>query len=145
MFYNISMFHSRSARKRYNRQNQLSSECDFCAPQERVARIVEENEFALVIENRTHYTYWERRRVQSHLLVIPKQHVMRLQELDAAARLAVMDLIAKYEDADYDVYLRSPKSPTRSVGHHHTHLIKSDKKLHNFVFFLGRPYLLIHR
>lgn len=80
-----------------------------------------------------------------HLMVIPKKHVAHLSNLPATERHAIMDLIAKYEEHGYDVYLRSPVNPTRSVTHQHTHLIKTEKKLSNFIFFIARPYLLIHR
>lgn len=109
------MYHTRKVRNTYrhlNNQSKKRTGCDFCDPHTHVPVIIEETAHAFVIENRVAYSFWERRRVTQHLMVIPKQHVGHLSDLPTAARHDVMDAIARYEQHGYDVFMRSPKSPT---------------------------------
>lgn len=135
-------YHFRKTRKRYS-SFERPEKCQFCTPQNDAKRIVAETEHAFVIENRTHYDQWELRRVIDHLLIIPKRHVLGLNELQADERADIMDIIAEYEGVKgYEIYARSPKSASRSVAHQHTHLIKTDHQPGRGMFFLKKPYIL---
>lgn len=135
------MYHYRSTRKRYNSTPKTAS-CPFCDPAEHKERIIRETEHAYVIPNRTFYDQWEARRVVDHLMIVPKQHVLQLQDLSQVARLDVINLMAEYEAADYQIYARSPGSKSRSVDHQHTHLIKTKGKHGRGLFILFKPYIV---
>lgn len=135
-------YHSRKTHKKYRAYPKPES-CHFCDPSEFTPRLVAEREHAYVIPNRTFYDQWELRRVVDHLLLVPKEHVLQLADLSEAARQDVIDLMAEYEAAGYEIYARSPKSVSRSVAHQHTHLIKTDDKSRRGLFFWEKPYILL--
>lgn len=135
-------YHSRKTRKRYN-SFPAATECHFCDPQTHAEGIALETAHAHVVINRTFYDQWELRRVVDHLLVLPKRHVLSLQELNEAERLDIMNIIADYEGKGYEIYARSPVSHTRSVPHQHTHLIKTGGKTGRGLLFWRKPYILL--
>lgn len=136
------MYHYRKSRNEYARYPK-PKDCPFCDAQETGQRILRETEHALVIPNRTFYDVWETRSVLDHLLVIPKRHVKSLSELSDAEKLDIVTLIGDYEKGDYSMYARAGTSVTRSVGHQHTHLIKTDAKMAKFYLHIKKPYLTV--
>lgn len=106
-------------------------------------RKVFESTHCFVITNRVFYDVWELRDVTDHLLVIPKEHAMTLQDLSPEARLDIMNVFALYEAQHYNIYARSPASITRSVVHQHTHLIKAENRIARGALMVEKPYVLI--
>jgi diadenosine tetraphosphate (Ap4A) HIT family hydrolase len=115
--------------------------CPFCDESQR-KNAVRETEHAYVMPNRVSYDHWESRDVIDHLMVIPKQHVKSFAELSDAAKIEIMSLIGEYEAGDYNVYARARTSPTRSVAHQHTHLIRTAVRPGRLMLYLRRPYFL---
>lgn len=135
------MFHYRKNLKRY-RSFPKPAVCTFCEDN-MVDRKVLETKHAYVVPNRVFYDLWELRAVTDHLLVVPKRHVRSLKELNQAERADIMDILSDYEAKNYNVYARAIDSKQRSVGHQHTHLIKTaDKQAHGSLS-VQKPYIFI--
>jgi len=140
MGYNTNMFHYPKTLKEY-KKNLGAASCPFCSADELSDRILAETEHAYIIPNKTAYDLWEVRTVVDHLLVIPKRHVRSLKELSPDERADIMNILADYEDQNYNVYARGKISNVRSVVHQHTHLIKTNQKEHRGTFFMRKPYI----
>jgi ATP adenylyltransferase len=95
-----------------------------------------------VVANKFPYEFWDNRPVVEHLLLIPKRHVLSLDELTLEEKSQAIHLMSQYESKDYSVYWRSQNNQTRTVPHQHTHLIKLQKKNTRFLLYVRRPYLL---
>ena len=105
--------------------------------------ITEETAHHTIVPNRVMYDLWELRRVEDHLLVIPKRHVKGLGELTDIEKLDHVNLIAKYELNGYNTYARGVGSLQRSVEHQPTHLIKTYTKQAHGSIINKKPYFLI--
>lgn len=116
--------------------------CSFCDSTDMQPRIVHETDHCFVIPNRTSYDVWELRDVLDHLLVIPKQHVTNIQDLSNEARLDIMNVLAHYDAADYNIYARTTSNTNRSVPHQHTHLIKTNNAIGRGLLLVRKPYVL---
>lgn len=124
------------------RNHTETGDCPFCAPPKEV--IVEELPLSIVVRSSYPYDLWEYRYVTEHLLVCPRRHVPSLGDLTVAEKTEIMDVFARYEAADYNVYGRSAQSQHRTVPtHQHTHLIKISHKKTRFAFYMAKPYLLL--
>lgn len=135
------MFHYRKNLKRY-RSYPKPKVCAFCET-DLDGQKVHESKHAYVIPNRVFYDLWELRAVTDHLLVVPKRHVRSLHELTKAERADIMDVLCEYEAKNYNVYARAVDSKQRSVGHQHTHLIKTHDKQARGSLSIQKPYVFI--
>jgi diadenosine tetraphosphate (Ap4A) HIT family hydrolase len=130
---------------RYNQKHQQENlGCPFCAGSD-ISGLIETTEHMLVIENHIPYDVFEGGAVENHYMVIPKQHRTRLADFTSAERQDYIDLIAKYEDADFNSYTRSTLSKTRSLEHYHTHLLRTPSGMPKWLFYVERPYVLLFR
>lgn len=136
------MYHYRKTRNIYA-SHPIPTNCNFCDLGEMTPQIVYESTHCFVIPNRVFYDIWELREVTDHLMVIPKEHAMSLQELMPEARLDIMNVLAKYEAEHYNIYARTPSSVSRSVVHQHTHLIKTKDDSARGALMMKKPYLFI--
>lgn len=102
----------------------LAGRCPFCQLTELNHKILGDTEHFYIIENRFPYSVWDSHRVQEHLLLLPKQHVVLLADLPAEALDEYTKLVTEYGSDNYSTYARSADNPARSQPHHHTHLIK---------------------
>lgn len=136
------MYHYRKTRKVY-KSFPKHPECEFCDYENIKPSLVEETDHARIIKNRVFYDVWELRNVTEHLMVIPKRHAAKLADLNPDEKLDIMNVIARYEADEYNIYAREPASISRSVAHQHTHLIKTGKKLGRALFFTHKPYFFI--
>jgi diadenosine tetraphosphate (Ap4A) HIT family hydrolase len=125
----------------HNHENQG---CPFCAGQE-FHTVIEATSHMLVIENHIPYDVFEGGAVESHYMVIPRQHRARLADFTSAERREYIELIAKYEDADYNSYTRSTQSKTRSLEHYHTHLLRTPSGTSRWMLYIERPYILLFK
>ncbi len=135
------MFHYRKNLKRY-RSYPKPAVCAFCE-ENLDERKVYETKHAYVVPNRVFYDLWELRAVTDHLLVVPKRHVRSLSQLTKAEKVDIMDILAEYEGKNYNVYARAINSKQRSVGHQHTHLIKTHDKQARGSLSVQKPYIFI--
>ena len=135
--------HYRKTHKKYKANND-KSRCPFCTP-ETVAKSVLTTELCYVVPNITKYDVWELHDVTDHLLILPKRHVTKLQELTDQERLDIMNIAAKYEAKGYNVYARGKNFVKRSQEHQHTHLIKATNKRPWIFFYLSKPYFVFKK
>lgn len=82
-----------------------------------------------VIRNLFPYAVWDSAVVEDHLMIVPARHVLSLDEYTDGEGLDFLALVRRYEAAGYAIYSRAPQSLSRSVGHVHTHLIKTGRFL----------------
>lgn len=116
--------------------------CAFCTSAQEEPALAG-NETMYVIANRTSYDIFEGYRVAEHLMIIPKAHRASLAEFTENEMIDFMRLAGEYEAKGYSVYARGVDSPTRSVAHQHTHLIKLTGKAPNVMLYTSRPHVLI--
>ena len=124
--------------------HQKRAGCPFCR-QDTIDNALFENDFVYIVPNLTQYDLWELFDVEDHLLIIPKRHVEKLNELSTAESLAIMEQAAKYEAEGYNIYARGVGFVNRSVKHQHTHLIKVTNKKPKIALFLQSPYYLFKK
>lgn len=134
------MHHFRKTMKKYI--SRKSYDCPFCKP-ETLAEAIYQDDHVYVVPNITKYDLWELHDVEEHLLLVPKRHVEDLASLDSKERLAVMDVMAKYEVKGFNAYARGVGFVKRSVKHQHTHLIKASNKRPRASIYIKKPYFLI--
>lgn len=98
--------------------------CAFCDHIDRHCDIIATYRAFFLVRNRFPYVHWENQTVASHLMIIPKQHVLSLSELTPTEVDEWATLCAEFEGKDHTIFSRSPGDKSRSVAHQHTHLIK---------------------
>ena len=107
----------------YRRKNKQSG-CVFCYDDafDKNRKIVQITNTMMVIENDFPYKRWANQPVASHLMIVPKRHVLKIADLtdDESADLA--QLMAAYDEQNYSFYIRSFADKYRSVAHIHGHL-----------------------
>jgi diadenosine tetraphosphate (Ap4A) HIT family hydrolase len=135
------MFHYRKNHLQKTRYPKITG-CHFCAD-DMPSRTIVETKHAVVIANRAFYDRWELRPVTDHLLLVPKRHVASLAELTKEERFDIMALMADYEAQNYNIYARGVSSKQRTVGHQHTHLIKTKDKQARGSFSWFKPYIFL--
>lgn len=62
--------------------------------------------------------------MSEHLLVIPKRHLLKVDEFSKSEQIDFAELLADQDNNGYSFYLRSHSDTYRSVGHVHGHLFK---------------------
>lgn len=126
------------------RQKRGSDACPFCEmvtiPNEDV---LEETTYCLIVNNPFGYDLWDECGVERHWMIIPKRHVVSLNELTDEERLDYMQQVGRFADEGYSLYARAPGNVTGSVTHQHMHLIKIDNKRKKFLFFLRKPHVVV--
>lgn len=139
------MLHYRKTKivyKKHNAADIVRNDCGFCRNETR-SRVLYENKTMFVIPNRVSYDMFEGRRVIDHVMVIPKEHHESFAVFNDQEKIDAMTIIADYESRGYNVYARGVGSPSRSVKHQHTHLIKLTEKPSNLIIYARKPYLLV--
>ena len=77
-------------------------------------------------------------------MIIPKSHRVDFADLTEPERLDYMEFVGKYQNLNYNLYVRAPKSSTRSVAHIHTHLLHMPGKRVKTMLYLDKPYMVLH-
>ena len=124
---------------RHRKRKKLSSKCPFCnIPEHEVVRETKSFKIVIVLLK---YSSWDRQPVESHLMVIPKKHTDKIGELTKSEAVEFIDIIGSYESQGYNTYFRAPATKTKTIAHHHTHLIKPEDAEHKFIFYIKKPYM----
>lgn len=137
------MYRNRKSETAYNNQRKTSSvACVFCTIVYDKAKVVNETKFFWIYKNLFSYNTWDNLDVKEHLMIIPKEHITKLSELNGSAQRSYMELVTEYDEKGYSHYLRAAGNATKTIDHMHTHLIRLGAKPHNIHFFLRKPYIL---
>lgn len=128
---------------RQHRKHKLQTTCSFCAIEKNDKQFVEGKKYFKIIKNRYAYSFWDGQGVSEHLMVVPRQHISSLAELDDMAKIEYVDILQSYEKQGYNVYARAPQSIMKSIVHQHTHLIKTDNKVKRLVVTVTKPLIRI--
>ena len=137
------MYRTRRHNKQYEKQKKSTNVCPFCDPSEIDYRLIEQTDHTYVIPNKHPYDVWEHHRVLDNLMVIPKRHVAHLGDLTDEELIDVMRVVARYEEAGYNIYARTSGSARRSQVHQHTNLIKINNREPKVSLVIRKPYFLI--
>ena len=120
----------------------LAGECPFCVIKKGDPDVVEEATHFWVIRNSAPYSIWDGQGVNDHLLIIPKQHTVKLGSLKGVAAIEFLRLVDTYEELGYNLFARAPISQMKSVVHQHTHLIQPNNKHTNFILYFRKPFYI---
>ncbi len=141
------MHHFRKSLKIYesHRKSDTSkSDCTLC-PGRNVGKILHQGNTMYVLKNRVMYDIFDGRRVEDHLLVMPLLHKSRIADFTDEERLELTTIVSKYEALGYNFYGRGVDSPTRSVKHQHTHLIKLAPTKPKYIIVVNKPYIVLSK
>lgn len=119
--------------------------CAFCGFNSESPQVVREFEHFRLAHNQFGYDIWEGCKVREQYMIVPKRHLLSMNEMNRDERAEYIDLICAYESEGYSLYTRSPDNITKSVPHLHTHLLKLDKKRIDMVLYLRKPHILMSR
>jgi len=123
----------------------LHTKCDFCDLTDKTGHVVESPGDFRVIKNLFPYDVWDDIPVSEHLLLVPKRHIVGINEMTASEKDQFFELLSKYEKRGYSIYARAPADIAKSVAHQHTHLIKLGTKRTFFKVYLRKPHVLIYK
>jgi diadenosine tetraphosphate (Ap4A) HIT family hydrolase len=112
------------AYQEYLKSIDQNSACPFCKIVTGDEHYINETDNFWIIRNRFPYELWEGQAVLSHLMIVPKNHLLSLKFLSESESKEFVLLMADYEHSGYNVYARTASSKTRSIQHQHTHLIQ---------------------
>lgn len=102
----------------------IGDACSFCASYEQDAeQILRHTEYFLIFKNIFPYDTFDTLHVDEHLMIIPKRHLLTFSEFTDEESREFMKLATEYEEQGFSLYSRSSINATRSVRHHHAHLI----------------------
>ena len=111
-------------RYRAYRRNNKDGDCALCIYDASVKdrTVLEATDTMVVLENDYPYKRWAYQKVASHLMTVPKRHVLKISELTPQENTEMMQLTARYDEKGYSFYIRSFADKFRSVSHIHGHL-----------------------
>lgn len=121
------------------KQKSDKKHCVFCYPPKH--QIVQELKKFYIFKNDFPYAIWDYRKVIDHLMVVPKEHVNKISELSADSKEEYINILSEFEDNGYNLYTRTDSNKSKSIGHFHTHLIKTDGKPFTSLVYQREPYI----
>jgi diadenosine tetraphosphate (Ap4A) HIT family hydrolase len=100
--------------------------CPFCsAPHAVGGDVVAVEGTMVVLRNLFPYALWDSAPVEEHLMVVPARHLLVFDEFTDQEASDYFAVLRRYEAAGYSVYTRAQSNLGRSVGHLHTHLLRT--------------------
>jgi diadenosine tetraphosphate (Ap4A) HIT family hydrolase len=119
--------------------------CVFCAEETIAKQKIGETEYFWLLTNLFPYETWDYHTIKDHIMAVPKRHMTSISQLNPAETKEYIELLCKYEASGYSVYSRTPSSKAKSIPHLHTHFIKLGDQKSNLVFYISKPYMLVHK
>jgi diadenosine tetraphosphate (Ap4A) HIT family hydrolase len=119
------------------------STCDFCGITKDSPRVIEQTKSFQIIHNDYPYSLWDAQGVIDHLMIVPIKHIDDLGAMTKDEKIEFVDLLTKYDDKGYNIYARALSSAVRTIGHQHTHLIKTTGKIKSFFLMFKKPFFRI--
>lgn len=135
---------SRKIQKQYLSHLKKTKGCDFCKFNARNPDVIKGIGDFWIVKNIFGYDIWDSQDVNEHLMVVPKQHVKSISQLNKKQQAQYLEILNNYEDQGYSIYSRSSKNIALSIAHKHTHFIKMKDKRKKAIFFIRKPHILIH-
>jgi|SRR3989344_529163 len=135
------MYRSTKNENSYHKYRKGEKGCYFCEPKPHI--VVSKTKNFYISKNNFPYDFWDGQKVVEHLLLVSKKHFSDLESKDKELLLEYGELVNKYSNQGFDIYTRTPNSPSRSQPHFHTHLIKTTGKKIKSLNFVFNPYSLI--
>ncbi|MEI6886678.1 MAG: HIT family protein [bacterium] len=126
-------------RYRKYRKTNNSDLCVFCNPPN--AQVIKELKYFRVLANEFPYDKWDYRQVEKHLMLVSKKHYVSLSEFSKKEKDEYTDTIIEYEKKGYNIYTRTNSNGSKSVGHVHTHLIKTNSNEFIALTYQKEPYI----
>lgn len=127
------------AYRTYRKQTDFTT-CEFC--KSLPDQVVKDTREFKVIRNKFPYTIWDGQTVVDHLMVVPKTHTDTVAEFTDGMIGDYFRILKEYEIQGYNTYARAPSSKIKSIGHQHTHLLKTQGRAKSIVLLIRRPFYL---
>lgn len=124
--------------RQYKKENDEKL-CIFCNPPKH--QIVKESKNFWILKNDFAYAIWDYKRVTSHLMIIPKKHTNKIKDLSESNKKEYIDQLSNFENDGYNLYTRTHSNKSKSVGHFHTHLIKTIDPPFVSLTYQQEPYI----
>jgi diadenosine tetraphosphate (Ap4A) HIT family hydrolase len=115
-----------------------TSVCEFC--KSLPDQIIMTTGQFKVIRNKFPYTIWDGQTVIDHLMIVPKTHTDTVADFSDDMIKDYFRIVKEYETQGYNTYARAPVSKIKSIGHQHTHLLKTQGRSKSFVLLIRRPF-----
>lgn len=129
-------------RKLRKLQPDSGDKCRFCTISAGHTEFIEGSKYFKVITNRFKYSYWDEQDVEHQVMLVPKIHTESISKLPLAAATEFLKYIGKYESEGYSIWARATQSPTKTISHQHTHMIKTNGKRKRIMIYNRKPYML---
>ena len=107
-------------------ENRKTGYCVFCHYTTEAVTIRSFENF-VAIENKYPYTMWEHGEVRHHWLIIPKLHLISFKQFSEGEKVEYLDIVGMFEASRFHAYTRGMQVKERSIAHHHTHLVLTEK------------------
>lgn len=129
---------------KYLQQHPKTKACVFCTIHSRPEEIVATFTFFYVAIAIAKYDMWDNLGVEEHLMIIPKRHLIGVDEFNPEESQQFFSIISEYEKEGFSLYQRAPTNMGKSVMHQHSHLLRLDNNPKKFVIYLNNPHINIH-
>lgn len=100
------------------------NKCNFCELGSQ--RVIGYFATHAVIENLYPYELFDDMIVEDHLLIVPRRHIVGINEFTDEERTDFLDTVSEFEEEGYTLFARAPQNKAKSVVHQHSHLVKPD-------------------
>ena len=132
------MYRSTQNENAYHKYKKTEVGCYFCEPEPHV--VIKRTKNFYISKNNFPYDFWDGQKVIKHLLVVSKKHLSTLDSKNNSLLLEYGKIVNEYSNKGFDIYTRTPNSPSRSQPHFHTHLIKTNGKKLKSLKYKFEPY-----
>jgi len=127
------------------RDSKSAEECAFCQEEVLQRQAFYEDDFVVAL-------YSHKPIIPGHVLIIPKRHVERFEELEDAELLRIKEVMIKvhqaaqkiYEAKDYLILQKNGKAAGQSVPHVHFHYFPRKEKQQSEPLLLLRFLIIPH-
>lgn len=133
------------SQRAYNkyRQSAVFQDCVFCASQE--LEVTKEYQYFRLTPSKFKYEIWDDHLVEEHLLLVPKRHLIQLNDFSADEKAEYLTLVGQFEADGYSFYSRAPSDTARSVTHFHTHFLRMSPEAIGSMVYVNKPHIMLYR
>lgn len=125
------IYKKQSVQKKYSqylKQDKPNEDCVFCREGYLESRAVEgKNKSFTIVEALAPYDFWDMKKVERHLMIIPNRHISSLHDMNQAESKEYAHITKQYAKKGYDVFVRNNASKVKTVTHLHIHCFKTEE------------------